>query len=76
MVLRSALESFSSHEMLRTAVECQVETTGTRQVAACFKVHLLNSLGEKKNPKKNQNHSDNKFPVLLNLLPPPVLILV
>jgi len=25
MVLRSAFESFSSHEMLRTAVQCQVE---------------------------------------------------
>ena len=53
MVLRSALESFWSHEMLRTAVvQCQVEITGTRQVTDCFKVHFLNSLGETKPPKK------------------------
>jgi hypothetical protein len=54
MVLRSALESLSSHEMPRTPVECQVKTIGTRQVTACFKVHLLNSLGEKKNRKKSK----------------------
>ena len=77
MVLRKALESFSSHEMLRTAlVQCQVEITGTRQVTACFKVHFLNSLGETNPPEKNQNRSDIEFPVLLTLLPSPVFILV
>jgi hypothetical protein len=75
MVLRSALESFSSHEMLRTAVvQCQVEIIGTRQVTACFKVHFSNSLGETKPSEKNRNPSDNEFPVLLTLLLPPIFI--
>lgn len=75
MVLRSALEPFSSHEMLRTAVvQCQVEIIGTRQVTACFKVHFSNSLGETKPSEKNRNPSDNEFPVLLTLLLPPIFI--
>jgi hypothetical protein len=66
IVLRSALESLSSHEMLRTAViQCQVEIIGTRQVTACFKVHFPNSLARQTpSEKKNQNPSDNEFPVL------------
>jgi hypothetical protein len=61
MVLKSALESFSSHEMLRTAVQCHVEITGTRQVTACFKVHLLNSLGKTKPPEKVKNFRTMSF---------------
>lgn len=55
MVLTSALESFSSHEMLRTAVvQCQVEIIGTRQVTACFKVHFPNSLAKQLLGKKSK----------------------
>ena len=61
VVFRSALESFSSHEMLRAAVQCQVEITGTRQVTASFKVHLLNSLGETNPSEKIQTARTMSF---------------
>jgi hypothetical protein len=72
MVLRSVLESFSSQEMLYTAViHCKVEITGTRQVRAYFKVHFLNWLGE----TMPSGGGDKEFPVLLTLLPPQIFIL-
>jgi len=62
MVLRIGLESFPSHELLRTAVvQCQVEIIGTRQVTACFKVHFPNSLARQIPRKKTKTPRTTRF---------------